>query len=904
MTTDQHFTEFFGRLAGGKAPHDWQISLSAQRECGNRLIRIPTGLGKTLGVVGTWLWHSWHQRDSTWPHRLVICLPMRVLVEQTEAEVRDALIALNALWDQNSDHEGKIGLHVLMGGIDRDEWYLFPEHFAVLICTQDMGLSAALNRGYGVPRARWPAEFGLLSQDTLWVMDEVQLMDVGLATSAQLQAFRDDDRAQGKAVRPAFTWWMSATLQRDWLAKSPDTQALARDLSLTRIAADRRSGHLWTDVSKPCRVENVNSIKALAALVTEQHVECGRGRDGPTLVVLNTVERAVALFQELRKRAKKELRETDIRLAHGRFRLHERKAWRETFLKRSACTPGTDRVIIATQVVEAGVDISAALMITELAPWASLVQRAGRCARWGGRGQVIVIDFGYADDKRAAPYTAGELNAARDALTLLTDVAPLYLESFEEEHPELLPTLYPYEPKHLLLRHELDELFDTTPDLSGADVDISRFIRSGDDRDVQVFWADVPSRQRPPATLQPTRSGLCTVPFLKVREWLFAKQSEGRFEAGKRAWVWDWIDGEWIRAQRSDIYPGRVVLVSSESGGYDIDIGWEPKAGKHVVVVPEGSLDAAELIDQQSDASEDSEALSTSNWQTIAIHGREVGRLAYAIARALGVEKATLFALGGHVHDGGKAHPAFQDSIERPSDLEIAGCRELAKAPRSVWLPLKQLYPIKDANGQVVERRQGFRHELASVLMLFSVLRRHAPDHSALLGPYREFLKSAAMASPSLVSMDMPITDLEREIIELSTDDFNLLAYLVCAHHGKVRVTWHASAADQAAASGLPRIRGIASDDTVPPVRMVAADGRVVMFPESRLDLAPATVGLNPVTGMAWTERVLHLLEHHGPFALAWLEALLIAADRRTSRRSDIHDDLLFRADRDGGAAS
>jgi CRISPR-associated endonuclease/helicase Cas3 len=39
-------------------------------------------------------------------------------------------------------------------------------------------------------------------------MDEVQLMDVGLATSGQLQAYHDQDA--GKGFRPRHTWWMSA----------------------------------------------------------------------------------------------------------------------------------------------------------------------------------------------------------------------------------------------------------------------------------------------------------------------------------------------------------------------------------------------------------------------------------------------------------------------------------------------------------------------------------------------------------------------------------------------------------------------------------------------------------------------------------------------------------------------
>ena len=64
------------------------------------------------------------------------------------------------------------------------------------------------------------------------------------------------------------------------------------------------------------------------------------------------------------------------------------------------------------------------------------------------------------------------------------------------------------------------------------------------------------------------------------------------------------------------------------------------------------------------------------------------------------------------------------------------------------------------------------------------------------------------------------------------------------------------------------------------------------------LDLAPAAAGLNRATGMGWTERVLGLLERFGPFTLAWLEALIIGADRRASRLT--LDDPLLRAQNEG----
>lgn len=191
------------------------------------------------------------------------------------------------------------------------------------------------------------------------------------------------------------------------------------------------------------------------------------------------------------------------------------------------------------------------------------------------------------------------------------------------------------------------------------------------------------------------------------------------------------------------------------------------------------------------------------------------------------------------------------------------------------------------------DRRRGFRHELASTLALFAVLRRHEPDHEALLGPWRELLQKAGIDSESGPPSVQPPNPLELEILALSANQFNLLAYMVCAHHGKVRLAWHACPADQQAADERPRIRGIRDGDTLPPLLLAAADRTLHELPETFLDLAPATAGLNAKTGAGWTERVLSLLEYYGPFTLAWLEALLRAADQRASQRTDVCDELL-----------
>jgi CRISPR-associated endonuclease/helicase Cas3 len=540
-----------------------------------------------------------------------------------------------------------------------------------------MLLSRALNRGYASARARWPMEFGLLHQDCLWVLDEVQLMDVGFATSAQLQVFRAAEA--DRSFRPANSWWMSATLQRDWFRASPDTEPLAAGLPETRIPGSGRTGPLWEDVSKACEtvpLERRTAARRLAEIVSEKHRENGRGALGPTLVVLNTVDRAVDLAAALER--DRSLRGTELRLVHSRFRPAERATWAAEFLDRAACGPGTDRIVVATQVVEGGVDISSALLVTELAPWASLVQRFGRCARWGGAGKVYVVDAAPQKDEEAAPYTKAELDAARRALAEVPDVAPLGLERFEEENPDRLPELYPFEPAHLLLRHELDELFDTTPDLTGADIDVSRFIRSGDERDVHVFWAPVEDAQ-PPEELRPILEALCAVPFLKARDWLCGKETQKsrrpRLLPGMRAWVWDWLDGAWRGAERRDLYFGQTVLVDAACGGYDPRRGWSEKAKEAVVPVSLPAPAAAE----RTDAGQDDESLSASPWQTVAVHGRETGRSLRGIAAAVAPAWSDLLDLAWRGQPEGPGPARGLSQVGGPDALRAAALREGAR---------------------------------------------------------------------------------------------------------------------------------------------------------------------------------------------------------------------------------
>lgn len=863
-------------------PYPWQATLGNDPVCRDRLLHIPTGFGKTAGAVLPWLYHR-VVRDGPggpWPTRLVYCLPMRTLVEQTHAEVQGFVGALSLPDAQRPS------VHMLMGGVEAGDWEAWPERPAVIIGTQDMLLSRALNRGYGAGRARWPMAFGLLHTDALWILDEVQLMGVGLATSAQLSAFRWAERARRAPLRPTFTWWMSATLQPSWLA-TVDHQARLNSLAreVVSIPAGARSGGLWKVQKALERAPDAITPDAIAALAQTRHTP-----GTLTLVIVNTVKRAVDVFQSLHKKPKKG---PELRLVHSRFRAAERASFREAFLCREAPLPPEGRIVVATQVVEAGVDLSASLLITDPAPWSSLVQRFGRCARYEGeRGTIVVAGW---DPQKSAPYEGAEVTAAVEAITRLQtdhgDASPRALLAFEEAlSAETRALLYPYLPAHVIRRHDIDDLFDTSPDLSGVDLDVSRYVRGGDERDVRVAWRSIEVEPRLPdhidrAHVSPVhRDELCAVPVGDLRDFLK--------EGGARvAYALNYLDGRWERLGRREqdarrIVPGMTLLLPSAAGGYDISLGWSPAVkGEVSPVEPPTTADDEQALsmDQSASAAEDDSLSRARAWKTIATHGRECGEALTAIATALGLPGplTSMLDVVGRWHDAGKAHDVFQAAITRDEEpSNVVDRRDLAKAPKDCWR--KPLYPD----------RPGFRHELASALALIELLRRAKPDHPALTGG-REALFAAMGEAPSAVPpSDAVAADhpLAAELAALDEDGLNLALWLVATHHGKVRARLVSTPLDQEGGQGT--IAGVGAGDKIRLLELARQGGLRAPVPEITLSLDLAQMGLSTRYGPSWGERVERLLDAFGPFTIAYLEALTRAADWRASSMDTQDEEL------------
>ena len=172
----ESYPDFFRRITKNEIlPYQKEYSLDPFSSV---LLKIPTGLGKSDAVLLPWLYAKACGTPS--PTRLILVLPRQNLTTQTAENARERckvaklpIKILELMADSGDNHEK-----------------LCPHETAIIVATQDLYFSRALNRGYARRAPRWPIDFALYNQDCLIVLDEIQLMDDALATSMQLAAFR------------------------------------------------------------------------------------------------------------------------------------------------------------------------------------------------------------------------------------------------------------------------------------------------------------------------------------------------------------------------------------------------------------------------------------------------------------------------------------------------------------------------------------------------------------------------------------------------------------------------------------------------------------------------------------------------------------------------------------------
>ncbi|MBX3300715.1 MAG: DEAD/DEAH box helicase [Nitrospira sp.] len=901
-----NYCEFFKAATGGFTPYDWQLQVAVEGL--PDVLPVPTGLGKTE-VVLAWAWRRLVAGEPE-PLHLVYCLPMRSLVTQTVQRLRGYFEALRA-----TKPEIDVGVHQLMGGAIEEEWVGQPDKPWVLVGTQDQLLSRALNRGYAMSRFEWPVHFGLLNNDCRWLIDEVQLMGPGLWTTSQLDWMR---RKRFPVLKPCLTTWMSATVGTSFLSttdrkceemsESSKEQAafeeklkssLDDDKGLSWWRKAKRSVAWWTGNSetqgstrkKTKSTQGAITPEAIAQAVMQEHMA-----GELSLVICNTVDWARAVFRDLSVEHRV--------LLTSRFR-HEDRAKHEQRLlgfdanRKAGKLPENDPglICVSTQVIEAGVDISAHRLWSELAPWPSMLQRLGRLNRKGDDQEARAWvwetpkEGGNKKAERIGPYEAADIERTKK---LVDTFAPLSREkAFSEAianlnkqcEKDVREALRP-KPSPLPRALDVHGLFSTERDVHGGFTDVSAFVRGTDpDVDVTVFWRDW-SGDSPPRgedldgpLLEPAKEG-CPVSFIRVRKIL--ESSKGK------AWLWDDENNRWERVNHWDIRPGMLVMLKRDVGGYDVTEGWTGDRSNTLVEVPRAG---------RGETLRDDDWTEIGYWSRLEDHLKDARREAESLCTALSLTGQTRDAVveASGLHDIGKAHPQWQAALPDCSGIPDA---VLAKTPRVLGVDITAPSAVAGVEAQV--------HLLRSNALRLSdgnghrglVRLRWALDGTKLNEAERETLKQLTGVRwagdvpfrPRLRHEVASALAMWRKYRDGGASYPALAVYLAATHHGKARTVLRSTLGEGDDVFGVRNEPStlVIGNDQWPLDFSIAKDGAQGRWEGNEFVL----------TGYGWTGLVADLLgpwqpeeksdagvvpetepRNLGPFALAYLEALVRVAD-------------------------
>ena len=131
--------------------------------------------------------------------------------------------------------------------------------------------------------------------------------------------------------------------------------------------------------------------------------------------------------------------------------------------------------------------------------------------------------------------------------------------------------------------------------------------------------------------------------------------------------------------------------------------------------------------------------------------------------------------------------------------------------------------------------------------------------------------------------------ELAGALAALQNGHSDLACYLVAAHHGKVRLSIRSLPFEKRPSNAATRFaRGVWHDDELPETDL----GGNEIAREETLSLEPMEIGLSETGWTSWAERMLDLRDgpFMGPFRLAFLEALLRAADMRASEAGAVKE--------------
>jgi len=341
------------------------------------ILQAPTGAGKTRAALFPFL-AAWRDPDAaTFPRQCLYCVPMRVLANQFEAQYRETV----------SRYATRYGLEDV--GEVRVQTGARPEdrklEADLIFTTLDQALSSFLAVPYSLGQTQANLNAGAVIGSYL-VFDEFHLFPVdrdgygALTTTLQMLQM-----LKGVAPYVLMTATFSETMIRRLATLLDAEPMIVKGSLLDDIPAQQDKQRLISRCDHELDAEVVWD-------------DFQRNQRTRSIAICNTVERAQQLGLGLMRCA--EGTDVQVEVLHSWFFRKHRDTKedniRREFAEQSEDAPTREwprAILVATQAVEVGLNITCEALHTEVAPAAAIIQRAGRCARFEGEsGEMFVYD--------------------------------------------------------------------------------------------------------------------------------------------------------------------------------------------------------------------------------------------------------------------------------------------------------------------------------------------------------------------------------------------------------------------------------------------------------------------------------------------------------------------------------
>jgi CRISPR-associated endonuclease/helicase Cas3 len=375
-------------MSDGINPYAYQTRVADALLAGQSVIlQAPTGAGKTAATLLPFIHAIQHLSPSQFPRQCIYSVPMRVLANQFQAEY-EKLTRRAGLKDRL-----KVEIHT---GERPDD----PElHGDLVFTTIDQTLSNALGVPYAFGSGRANLNAGAVIGSYL-VFDEFHLYPPDRALKTTLQILK---LLNGITPFVLMTATFSSTMLDD----------LKKELGAEIVTVPQEELREIPSQQNKIRRYHVVRDVLTADAVLQHH----RTR---SIAICNTVERAQELFQALHDHPARG--NAQVILLHARFTASDRKKKEEFIREQFGKDPGKrtapNLILVATQVIEVGLDITCENLHTEIAPANAIFQRAGRCARFENeQGNVFIYDvpLNKKGERNFMPYTGIEATLCQSA---------------------------------------------------------------------------------------------------------------------------------------------------------------------------------------------------------------------------------------------------------------------------------------------------------------------------------------------------------------------------------------------------------------------------------------------------------------------------------------------------------